>query len=177
MHRKSREIALGGVLTALATAILLLGGVLPIATYCAPMLAMLALLPVQEEFGVKTAGTAYAAVSLLALGLAADKEMAAVYLFFGYYPLLKPGFDRIRLRGTRILAKLGYFNAAAAALYAVLIRLFAMDAVVREFHSLSGVFLLALALLGNAAFLTLDLALGQTKILWNVKLRKHVLPK
>lgn len=174
MHRKSREIAFGGVLCALATAILLLGGVIPIATYCAPLLAMLALLPVLEEFGTKPAWTAYAAVSLLALALAADKELAAVYLFFGYYPMVQPAFDRIRLRGIRVSAKLGYFNAAAAALYALLIRLFAVDAVAREFHGMSGAFLLTLILLGNGLFFATDLVLGRMRLLWKLKLRHLV---
>ena len=57
---KSREMALCGVLCALAAALLTLGGVVPIATFCAPMLAMAVLLPVLEEWGPKAAGTSYA---------------------------------------------------------------------------------------------------------------------
>ena len=46
---KSREMALCGVLCALAAALLTLGGVIPAATFCAPVLAMAALLPVLPE--------------------------------------------------------------------------------------------------------------------------------
>ena len=66
---KSREVALCGVLCALAAALLTLGGVIPAATFCAPVLAMAALLPVLEEAGPRAAGTAWMAVSLLALVL------------------------------------------------------------------------------------------------------------
>ena len=47
MHGKSGPIALCGVLAALATALMLLGGIFPGATYCAPLLASLVLIPAQ----------------------------------------------------------------------------------------------------------------------------------
>jgi hypothetical protein len=172
MHRKSREMAFCGVLCALATAILLLGGVIPIATYCAPLLALLVLLPVLTEFGVPAAWTAYAAVSLLGLLLVPDKETAAVYLFFGYYPIIQPLFSRIRLRGIRILAKLAYCNLTVLVLYTLLIRLFATGSAANDFRGMSGFFLTVLILLGNVLFLAMDLALGRMEILWKTKLRK-----
>ena len=49
-----------------------------------------ALLPVLEELGTKAAGTSYAAAAILALLLAPDRETAFVYLFFGWYPILRP---------------------------------------------------------------------------------------
>ena len=45
MKGQSRKIALCGVLCALAVVILLLGGLLAVAIYCAPLLAMAVLLP------------------------------------------------------------------------------------------------------------------------------------
>lgn len=41
----SRQMALCGVLSALAVVFLLLGSVIPAATFCAPILAMIALFP------------------------------------------------------------------------------------------------------------------------------------
>ena len=48
MRRRTRtfQIALCGVLGALSVAILAMGGLIPFATYCAPMLAGIALVPV-----------------------------------------------------------------------------------------------------------------------------------
>ena len=52
MKGQSRKIALCGVLCALAVVILLLGGLLAVAIYCAPLLAMAVLLPhVMREYG------------------------------------------------------------------------------------------------------------------------------
>ena len=48
---KSRSLALSGVLAALAVVLLCLGGVIPGAVFCAPILAMSVLLPVLEELG------------------------------------------------------------------------------------------------------------------------------
>ena len=52
---KSRQIALCGMLNALAVVLLSFGGLIPIATYCAPLLAMAVLLPVLEEYGGRMA--------------------------------------------------------------------------------------------------------------------------
>ena len=45
MNRSSRRMAVSGMLVALGTAVMLLGGVIPIATFCCPALAGLVLLP------------------------------------------------------------------------------------------------------------------------------------
>ena len=72
----SRQMALSGILSALAAAFLTAGGMLGIATYCAPILAMATLLPVLEECGPKAAGAAWGAVSLLGLLLSPDRGWA-----------------------------------------------------------------------------------------------------
>lgn len=177
MRRKSREVAFCGVLAALASAILLLGSVIPAATYCCPILAMIVLLPVLEEFGTRMAWTAYAAVSILALLLVADKETAAVYVFFGGYPMIQPLLNRIRLRGVRLTAKLAFCNLTVFALYALLLNLFALNAVVQEFQGMSRAFFIVLLLLGNFLFLAMDLALARMRLLWNKKLRKIFFPR
>ena len=68
------------------------------ALYACPILAMAALLPVRERFGTGAAMTTYAAVSLLALLLATDKELALLYAFFGWYVPLQPALDKVRPR-------------------------------------------------------------------------------
>ena len=73
MHGKSGPIALCGVLAALATALMLLGGIFPGATYCAPLLASLVLIPAQEECGPRAAWGLFTAAALLSLLLCADK--------------------------------------------------------------------------------------------------------
>ena len=100
---KSRSLALSGVLAALAVVLLCLGGVIPGAVFCAPILAMSVLLPVLEELGPKAAGTAYAAVAILSLLLSPDRETALVYVFFGWYPILRPKIAALSSRPLRVL--------------------------------------------------------------------------
>ena len=52
---ESQKIALCGVLSALSVVVLLVGNVLQIGTYAAPMLASFLLIPVLEDYGKKYA--------------------------------------------------------------------------------------------------------------------------
>lgn len=169
----ARKMALCGLLCALAEVCLLLGGLIPVALYCSPILAMAALLPVREECGVRMALTAYAAVAVLSLLLAADKELAGVYLFLGWYPAAQPALDALRPRAVGTAAKLLACNLSAGALYALLIWVFRLEAVAAEFRTLSGAFLLLLLLMANLVFLLTDRLLHRLTLLWRRRLRSR----
>ena len=62
---ESRKIALSGVFGSLAAVLMLMGGILPLATYVAPALAGILIVPVAIEFGIKTGYVLYAAIGLL----------------------------------------------------------------------------------------------------------------
>ncbi len=165
---KSRSIALRGVLTALAVVFLMLGGVIPIAVLCAPILAMLVLLPVLEELGPRAAWTAYAATAILALLLTADGETSLVYLFFGWYPILRSRIAALPSRALRFLVRVAVCNAAILLLYGVVLRLLGLTADLLE---AAWFFNALLLLMGNATFLLVDLVLGRYSALWRRKLR------
>ncbi|MBQ9196407.1 MAG: hypothetical protein IJ157_04105 [Clostridia bacterium] len=146
-RRQSVRIAYCGMAAALSVALMLLGGVIPAATYAVPMLCGLLLLPVLLEFDAKAAWTTYIAASLIVLMLGFDKEAAFFYIFLGYYPIVKWKLDRIASRLCRTLAKAGLFLAALAAMYGLLALLFPLAAFMREFEEmglLSAVFFVAL---------------------------------
>lgn len=172
MGRKCHEIAFCGVSAALGTVLLLLGGLVPGATYCAPVLGMLPLLPVLSEYGRRSALGVYGVTALLALLLAPDKELAGVYLFLGYYPVLRPALERLHSRLVRLICKLAVFNAAVLALYFLLLRVLGLDMLETEFTEYSIPFLIALLGGGNLVFLLLDRALGQLMLLWRYRLRR-----
>ena len=102
------NIALGGVLAALAVIIMSMGTMIPVATYVCPMLCALVLQMVLKTCGSRIAWAWYGAVTLLSLLMAPDKEAAAVFAFLGFYPIVKPRFDRFRFP---IIPKLALFNA------------------------------------------------------------------
>ena len=84
------NVALGGILAALAVVIMAMGPLLPVATYVCPMLCALLLQVVLKTCGSRIAWAWYGAVALLSLLLAPDKEAAVVFTFLGYYPIVKP---------------------------------------------------------------------------------------
>lgn len=161
-------MALCGLLTALAVTFLALGSLIPAALFCGPLLAMAALLPVLEECGPKAAGTSYAAAALLGLLLAADREAVLVYLFFGWYPILRPRIAALPGRFTRLAARLAVCSLTIFLLYGLAWRLLGLpeEAGVPWWKGL-------LLLIGYADFLLLDLCLARLTILWRRKLRRR----
>lgn len=165
MNQKKRTpaslMALGGVLAALAVVIMSLGGLIPVATYASPMLCAILLQMVLISCGTRIAWAWYGAVALLAVLLSPDKEAAAVFVFLGYYPIMKPKLDRLPLP---VLWKGILFNASVAVMYFLLLRLFGMEALSREFAEMGTVMLTALLLMGNVTFFLLDRLLGMEKL-------------
>ena len=158
--RKSgaKEIALGGVLAALAVVIMSLGGMIPTATFVCPMVCCIILEMVRRICGVRVAWAWYGAVALLGLLMSPDKEAAAVFVFLGYYPILKPIFDRSRLR---LLWKLLFFNAVILAMYWLLMNLFGMAELAEDWAELGFVMTVVMLVLGNVTFFLLDVVLGR----------------
>lgn len=154
------SIALGGVLAALAVVVMCLGGLIPVATYVCPMLCALILHVVAQKCGRSVAWAWYAAVAILSLLLGPDKEAGAVFVFLGYYPILKPRLDKLPVSW---LWKLLLFNAAIMAMYALLIHLFGMADIAAEFTELGTVLLIVTLAAGNLAFWLLDRLLGMRR--------------
>ena len=169
----SRRIALCGLLTALAVVVLLLGGMIGIGTFAAPVLAMAALLPVLEEYGARAAATAYAAAAILGLVLVPDRELALVYACFGWYPILRPHIARIPSRLLRLVVRLAVCNGTILVLYGSLLRLMGLTADLAMASRTLNIVLLAM---GNLVFLLLDLVLERMTGLWRRKLRRRFFP-
>lgn len=157
MNEKRRtpasRIALGGVLAALAVVIMSLGGLIPVMTYVSPMLCALLLKIVLELCGVRIAWAWYGAVALLSALLSADKEATAVFIFLGYYPIVKPKLDGLRFPW---LWKLVLFNVSVGVMYFLLLQLFGMAQLRAEFEEFSTVMLIVMLLMGNVTFFLLD---------------------
>lgn len=168
---KARPLALCGVLTALAVVLLCLGGIIPAAMLCAPILAMAVLLPVLEELGPKAAGTVYAAVSILALLLVPDRETSLVYLFYGWYPILRPKIAALPAPPLRLAARLLACNAAALLLYGLVLRLMGLTADLLE---AAWYFNALLLIMGNVVFLLTDATLARLTNVWHRRLKKHL---
>jgi len=176
MFSKIRVTAFCSMMTALSVVLLLLSSLVPGATYSAPILGMLPLIPALSEFGSRPALGVYAVAAVLAVLLIPDKETAGIYLVLGYYPVLRPVLNRIRLSVLRTLTKLAVCTLSVTALYATLYLLFQSDMSTAEFPRYSKAVLAALLVCGNVVFLLLDQALNRLTILWYHRIRKLVFP-
>ena len=147
------QIALGGVLAALAVVLMCMGTLIPVATYVCPMLCAMILQLVLKTCGKRIAWAWYGAVSLLSLLMASDKEAAAVFLALGYYPIVKRKLDRMK---GKWLWKGLLFNSVILLTYWLLMHLFGSDALAAEFSEMGILLVAVMLLLGNATFFLLD---------------------
>ena len=158
MRTNSRNMAMGGVFAALAVVIMNLGGLIPMATYVCPTICMVILSFVHMACGGKIAWTWYAAVSILSLLMSPDKEAAAVFVFLGFYPIVKPEFDKMRFP---LIPKLALFNVLILVMYWLLLHLLGMAQIAAEFEEMGKILTAIMLVMGNVIFLLLDFALNR----------------
>ena len=171
MNERTSRLAVGGMMTALATAILLMGGVIPAATFIGPALAGIVLLPVLISGGRRMALAAWVAVSALSLMLCADKEAALLFAFLGWYPAAKWPLES-KLPGWRSLpVKLLLWNACAGALAASIFFVFRMDQVIAEYREMSRAMLVVFVVLANVTLMLYDRLLNTMAVVYVKKLR------
>ena len=145
-------------MAALAVVILSMGTLIPVATFVCPVLCMLLLKVVLARCGSRIGWAWYGAVAVLGVLLAPDKEAAAVFVFLGFYPIIKPKMEALPLNW---LWKVLYFNAAILIMYWLLMNLFGMAQIAEDFAELGTVMTIVTLLLGNVTFFLLDRLLGK----------------
>lgn len=173
--KRSKKMALTGMLCALAVVVMMLGGMIPLATFCCPALAGLMLIPIYVECGARMSWCAYAAIAALSLVLCPDKEAALLLAFIGYYPILRWRLDQVRAGALRVLAKLAVFNLAIAAMYALSILVLRMDQILLEYREMGLALTGACLLIGNAALLLYDRLIQIMTALYVNRLRGKLL--
>ena len=151
---KARQMALGGMLAAVCIVIMCLGSIIPVNSYVCPVLCILTGAVVLDRCGRRTAWCHYLAMAVLAMLLAPDREAALVYAFLGYYPMLRPWFQK--LGPVKQIAKLLFFTLAGAASYGVLIFLVGAEGAMEEGWLLTVV----TVILWDVLFLLVDRLLG-----------------
>ncbi len=157
-NSKAKQVALGGIMAAIAVVIMSLGGLIPSATFVCPMMCCLILQMVRKLCGDRIAWAWYGAVAILGLLMSPDKEAATVFVFLGYYPILKPKFEKFPLKW---LWKLLYFNVVILVMYWLLMNVFGMAQLAAEWEELGLVMTTVMLILGNITFILLDNVLGK----------------
>lgn len=152
-------------MAALAVGVMVLGGVIPIASYSTPVLAAAMLVPVLEACGKRIAWAWYAAVAVLSCLLCPNVESAVLFLTMGYYPIVRQSLNKISLRILRVPAKLLVFNGAVLLMMGIMCLILGAQQLIKALLA-DGVWLIAGTLiLANIVFMFTDLVLGRITIL------------
>lgn len=147
-------MALGGMLTAVSVVIMCMGSIVPVNTYICPVLCILITRPVLETCGRRIGWCYYLATAILSLMLAPDREAALVYALLGYYPMIRPFFEKLGILAKP--AKLALFTLAGIASYGLLLLVMGVGAAMGEGWLMT----LITVLLWDVLFMTLDYMLG-----------------
>lgn len=123
--RKTGKIALGGMLSALSTAILWLGSLLP--GYTIAVAAAAGVVPAVAviRYNRKTGASIYCATVVLSMLLLPRKAAAIWYLvLFGYYGMVKSRLEQMQSQILEWMGKIAVYTAAFLLLRFVLQRAF-----------------------------------------------------
>lgn len=173
--KRTKKMALAGILCALAVVIMMLGGVVPLATFVCPALAGLMLIPIFAECGEKFCYGAYVAISALALIICTDKEAALLFAFLGYYPALRWRIEQIRSAFLRVIVRLAVFNASIGIMYALIFFVFQMQAIIGEMQEMGVIMNAVMLLIGNITMLMYDRVLKVFTSIYVHKLRNKLI--
>ena len=125
--------------------------------YIKNIICCLILQLVRKTCGNRITWAWYGAVSVLSLLMAPDKEAAAIFVFLGYYPIVKGNIESIRRPLIEWVIKLAVFNATMVLAYWLLLQFFHLDP---EAFVVFGINMpLVILALGNVAFIVYDRAM------------------
>ena len=177
-RKSSWSIAFCALMAALGAVIMTAGGLIPVATYCSPMIAGVLLLPVMSELGNRWAGLLNLFWQSTNLLLSVDREAAFLYLFLGFYPIIRPYLDAVKSKVLRFLFKLGFFTLALGAMYALLLWVLQLSALLEDFGEFSFWMNIAFFAALVAVMMIYDVALARLHLFWLLRLRpRFKLPK
>lgn len=149
MRNASKRMAVCAMMAAICVVLLMLGAILELGMYAAPLFAGLFFIPVGEKYGRKYHTILFVVSAILCFLLVPNLEESLLFAgLFGWYPIVRPTLQKLP-KLLRLVAKLVVFNAAVIAVEYVVIRIIAPE-------TIQGVMLWVLLVLGNVTFLLYD---------------------
>ena len=167
MSKKSKEVALAGMLSALAVVILFLGSMIELLDLSAAALAALVVMVAVIELGNGKAVAVYLVTSLLSVLLFPKTASVVFAAFVGYYPVLKVYLDKIRWKAAQYAVKLVLFNLFLGMILWITEGLLGLGT---EWGALGK----PLFILGNVTFIFYDFAIGRLAIFYIVKIKNRI---
>ncbi|MCM1328547.1 MAG: hypothetical protein NC253_03825 [Ruminococcus sp.] len=160
MKKVSYKVSLGGVISALCLVLMFLTAVFPTLSMTMPLFAGMLITVVAIEVSSSWSLVTYATVAVLAFFVTPDKEAWLFFTFlFGYYPVAKSYFEKMKFKLLGWLCKLAVFNVSIVIIFNLLNAIFGTVELVEEFEFLHEWVIPALLIAGNLIFLLYDYTL------------------
>ncbi|MBQ9518169.1 MAG: hypothetical protein IJR60_08850 [Eubacterium sp.] len=168
--RASKQLAVSGMLAALQIVLMFLGSVIWVLCYCAPMFCGLIMIILKESVGTKHCFIVYAVCSIIGLLFLPDKECVLTYIFFfGYYTIIRGGFEKLP-KALAVVLKLLLYNVSIAASQLILFYVFGVP-----FESDFGKWSIPVLLLSfNIVFVFYEMLLPRLTFIYHKKYKSRV---
>ena len=155
---QTKRLTICAMMAAVSVVLMLLGAVLQLGTYAAPLLTGMVLIPIGDRYGRKYQVMLWLVISVLCFMLlpAAEQNMMFAGLF-GWYPIAYPTLQKLP-RLLRLPVKLLLFNGVVIAMEALLLWVIAPEA-------MELTMMLLLLALGNVTFLLYDYLIPKTELI------------
>ncbi len=171
MKKQTANLTLSAITAALIAAVMLCS-YFPFLTYAVPAVAGAFIIIPLVESGKGYAFATYVVSSFL-VAVLAEPEAKLMYLcFFGFYPIIKALFEKVKFRFVEYLLKFVSFNGAVTIIYAVLAKVLMIELEgLGDFGKYS---ILILYVLGNIAFILYDMCISKLCVTYMVRLHDKV---
>ena len=169
--KNTARITLCSMMAALAS-LCMLTSYFPYLTYAIPAIAGLFIMVVVIEINAKWAAVAYIASSVI-IGLIAEPEAKMLYvLFFGYYPIVKAVFERLKSRMVEYILKFAVLNIAIIFAYSIVASLIGVNlSDMGDFGKYSSIVLIICA---NIVFVVYDFAVAKMAQFYMIRLHPQL---
>lgn len=168
MDKRTRKVTLSAALAALTVLFLYLASVFPTGQLAIIAVASLFTVAAVIEAGIRTAIIVFAGCSLLGFVIVPDKPLLLLYvLFFGYYPIIKSLFEKLKSRILEWALKLVVFNAALSVIW-LFFRSLLFEAKYLGFN------MILVYLAANVVFVIYDIGLSRLIGFYMDRISKHL---
>lgn len=172
--KKSVKAAFCGMAAALSVALMFAGSLFYIFAYAIPMLLGIIVFMINKTFGRGVAFYVYLAVSVLSMLFVPDKEAVLMYaLFFGYYPIIKPYIEKIKVKSLPTVLKFLLFNASVFVIEFLCVKVFGIPFFDDGVFSKSMLVFFTVAM--NLCFVMYEFFLEKFKIIYERKIEPRII--
>ncbi len=157
MKKVSYKVSVGGIVSSLCLLLMFLTAVFPLLNITLPLFAGVMITVVAIEVSTSWSFVTYASVAVLSFFVTPDKEAWLFFTFlFGYYPVAKSFFEKLKSKAVGWICKLITFNISIVIIFYTLMNILGTLDLFEEFGFYNEWLIPALILAGNLMFIFYD---------------------